>query len=373
MPGSPSRPRWSSAGIALVLFLAALSRYNHFDTDKIEGSETREKEPRNIVRRSEEETLGLRSLAKTSSINAEELDFCISSLESVSVDGQVGEEEFIIFLENFSRQPLYFDQFHELPLQLVLVFYTAACTGGRNCSTEKPKISLGDAGSSKAFLYVFCKSVKEVALVQISFKFQYQIRLEASQEGDFISTTSSGNAQTGTDGELIRHLEQATELVLLNDLGCLEEELGSRRTLRDTRSDDENWHVESRDTRSLHQVPLKNKDEVGDTRDDTQFFSRGLYLRETADCDYSVQVAVYRWHETSCLPVPPKVATTEMPLVQEDWTCLLVFSEARVTAASLFQRLSSLELRSTVSSALKTAILGEEFDKYLAAQNLNPS
>jgi hypothetical protein len=368
--GCPSLSRWAllteRSRLVMLLLVLTMILCNHAVIGTIEADLV------SRTRLEEKASPGLRGLSKTS-INQEELDFCIANLEFAAIDGQVSEEEFILFLENFSQQPLYFDEFHELPLQLVLVFYTAACTGGRNCSTEEPKISLENVGVSKAFLHIFCSSVREVALIQINFKFQYQIRLASHQDHFFV--TENGNSQHGEgEGELIRHLEHASELVLLKELGCVGESgLGFSRTLRGQLGSDDSDSLEETRASILNRPSSNDKDETGEsqTRDDILHDRRHLYEPEKVDCDYSVLSAVNRWLKMQCLGVPKSTSMENSP-IDEDETCLLVFSEVRVTAASLFQELTSRELRSVVSSALKTAILGEEFDKYLTAQSLNP-
>ncbi len=298
-----------------------------------------------------------RALSKTL-ISKEELDHCIANLELVAIDGHIGDEEFLLFIENFSERPLYFTEFHELPIQLVLIFYTAACTGGRNCTTEKPRISLEGVGASKGLLHVFCASVKEVAVVQIIFNFQYQVRFVVSE-----NPSVSHNGQ-GIGAEMTRRLEQLTHLVLLNDLGCIQNENHEpSRALREEATF-------PRDKPTVYdQMNILRQWLSGTKPDDTESMPEGYSSRrlsENAECQYSVTALIHSSREMDCLP-DLKFGTSEGER-KENTRCFLVFSEVRVTAASLFQELSSLELRSLVSSALQTAIFGQEFDQYLSAE-----
>jgi hypothetical protein len=158
-----------------------------------------------------------------SSITQQELDHCYWSLEQVSKDGQVGREGFIIFIEDISGRSLLFEVFDDLPLSLVLIFYAAACFSGRECSSEEPSISLEHVEPSDAMLAVFCTSVKDVAVLQIEYKFQYQVR--------YPGWLSTENLLPGGAKD---NLEEATQLVLLDHFGC---ESSQRRVKEELISD----------------------------------------------------------------------------------------------------------------------------------------
>jgi hypothetical protein len=144
-----------------------------------------------------------------STITQQELDRCTASLEEVAEDGAVGRDEFITFLEDFSGRSLVFQDFLELPLSLILIFYTAACSSGRDCVNQEPVVSVEHVGVSQGLLAVFCTSVRDVVVVQINFRFQYQIRYQNGTTLDQL-----------LQGSLKEDVEQATELVLLNHFGC---------------------------------------------------------------------------------------------------------------------------------------------------------
>lgn len=147
-----------------------------------------------------EESPSLRGLA---SVSEQELMHCYESLKLVANENEIGQNEFILFLEDISGRSLEFDGFYELPLSLVLIFYTAACYQGRDCSKGNPAISLDHVGPSSPMLTVFCSSVKDVAVVQIDYSFQYKVQSE--------QTLSK---------EIKTDLVQATQRVLLDHFGC---------------------------------------------------------------------------------------------------------------------------------------------------------
>jgi hypothetical protein len=144
-----------------------------------------------------------------STITQQDLDRCTASLEQVATDGAVGRDEFITFLEDFSGRSLVFEGFLDLPLSLILIFYTAACSSGRDCVNQEPVVSVDHVGVSQGLLAIFCTAVRDVVVVQINFRFQYQIRY---QDGTMLDHLLQGS--------LKEDVEQATELVLLNQFGC---------------------------------------------------------------------------------------------------------------------------------------------------------
>lgn len=167
----------------------------------------------------------LRGLRVISAITEQELDHCVASLEAVATNRLIGQEEFIIFLEDFSGRSLAFERFDDLPLSLVLIFYTAACSAGRDCDIDDPRVSLEHVGVSQGLLNVFCTSVKDVAVVQIDYKFQYSmIRFEGGESTEQLIGEDDGIYTN-------EKLEAATQLVLLDHFGC---DLGSQRRMRES-------------------------------------------------------------------------------------------------------------------------------------------
>jgi hypothetical protein len=167
----------------------------------------------------------LRGLRVVSAITEQELDHCVASLEAVATNRLIGQEEFIIFLEDFSGRSLAFERFDDLPLSLVLIFYTAACSAGRDCDIDDPRVSLKHVGASQGLLVVFCTSVKDVAVVQIDYKFQYMIRFEGGESTEQLIEGEDDGIYTK------KKLEVATQLVLLDNFGC---DLGSQRRMRES-------------------------------------------------------------------------------------------------------------------------------------------
>eukprot|EP00429_Kryptoperidinium_foliaceum_P006656 CAMPEP_0176015422 /NCGR_PEP_ID=MMETSP0120_2-20121206/7331_1 /TAXON_ID=160619 /ORGANISM="Kryptoperidinium foliaceum, Strain CCMP 1326" /LENGTH=302 /DNA_ID=CAMNT_0017348395 /DNA_START=473 /DNA_END=1381 /DNA_ORIENTATION=+ len=254
------------------------------------------------------------NLPASTAITHAEYDYCIASLEDVAKDGNIGEAEFMLFLERYFDNPLHFDAFHEIPLQLVLVFYTAACTGGRNCHKEPPMISLDHLASTEAFLRVFCNSVKNVTVSQLVFSFQYQVQPDQSD-------TIALSTHTWSSLELTSRLNFATRHIILDTLLCVEADRNSRgRVLRGTAN-------------------------------------RRLSWMDQPKCDYSVQIPATQMQGTKCLPSTRKV--------REGGPCYLVTSTVKVTEAALSLEATNEELRAMLLEALKGAIYDGSFDQLL--------
>jgi hypothetical protein len=165
-----------------------------------------------------------------------EFEQCIKTLEDVSGnDREVGMDEFIQFLKMYSGPEMSFEDFQDLPSTFVLIFYTAACSFGDGCDTEEePTISLGnleDAGAD-GVLYMFCQSVKTVSALQLSMRFQFQIRHVGDDE------TSIEEILVDSDGiGVIQALEEITEEALLERFGCGEDSwTRARKTLQSERN-----------------------------------------------------------------------------------------------------------------------------------------
>ena len=97
-------------------------------------------------------------------ISQEELQHCFRSLEEVADGGHVGRDAYLIFLEDISGRSLLVDEFDDLPISLIVIFYAAACSGSRGCQNDNPSISLEEVDVSSGLLTVFCSSVKGTTL-----------------------------------------------------------------------------------------------------------------------------------------------------------------------------------------------------------------
>ena len=163
-----------------------------------------------------------------SSISESELNKCVRSLQDVSVNNRVDRQNYVTFLEQYSGRSLVFSTFDDLPLSLVLIFYTAACSaggigsGGGRCGSIDPKIKLNQlmpggganpTDGNSPLLIVFCTTIKDVEAIQIEFLFQYLLRYENGM--------TTQQVLVGANGDTVKDdLERATELVLLDSFGC---------------------------------------------------------------------------------------------------------------------------------------------------------
>jgi hypothetical protein len=314
-----------------------------------------------------------------SPITDEELDLCVTSLEEVAIDGKVGREDYLLFLEDFSSSSLTFEAFADLPVPLILVFYTAACSSGRDCINQEPAVSLDHVGASPGLLSVLCSSIKDMAVRQIEFPFQYQMQYQGNgvEAEDFLLG--------GIDGIDARNLEEATQLALLENLSC-----GTNDP-----------HVRELQGASNSNLLLV-EDAVGDAmqgifsapREAQQFrFSpeereQRRRIQENANgvsqCDYIVQAQVlniFEFGKCIMIIVPVCFAASDSSRfpyflrfigcltsgarVEHGLHCALVSSKVIVTAASLTFQSTPEELRAEIASTLRHAFTNNQILDYL--------
>lgn len=164
-----------------------------------------------------------------SPVTDEEFEQCLQILEMVSdSNGEVGMDEFILFLELYSGRELFFDDFQDLPTPYVLIFYAAACSVGGGCGDLEETLSLGQLEEAGAggVLYMLCQSVKNVSAVQLSMNYQFQVR--------HVGEDNIYNVMSGLDGSsIIMALQDVSEKVLMEYFGCFD---SSSRALLESRS-----------------------------------------------------------------------------------------------------------------------------------------
>lgn len=248
-----------------------------------------------------------------SSISRDEQDYCELVLDDVAVNGYVGENEYLRFVERFDEKTLVFDRFDELPSELVLLFYTAACTGGRDCTTTKPQIYVSHVKASEAFLQVLCASVKRIVVEQVSLNLQYQVKVSGQRNFP--------------DNEIVENLsqtlEQAISRIVLQGLGC--------------------------------KFDVDQGPEVKT--------SSNAKSSNAQHCDYNVMVHVSGARQMPCLEMVDHSSSSMMDDL--DAICLFLSSKIRITEAALILPLTPVELRRTILAILNGAIEARQFDNYL--------
>ena len=277
---------------------------------------------------------------QASLITPPELDRCQRELSEVAgPEGLVDKYEFITFLEDFSGRSLLFERFDQLPLSLVMIFFVAACTLGRDCRGENPTIDLDPQYMTRALSIIFCTAIKDVAAVQTEFRIQYTIRYEEDLTAQEILRGVGGS-------EIRTKLEQATEKVLLDDYGC--DDWTQRRAREFIVAD----HImalfeDSTLSSDLSSVYYDDSSSFSNQKDQSQeheqAMERVLQTVGFPQCDFRVQARIIDMLDLDCEP-PPETPATK---------CALVVSEVFVTAASLDQDIERSELRSSTSETLK--------------------
>ena len=210
-------------------------------------------------------------------------------------------------------------------------------------------------------MYVFCNFFT-CAVVQTIFQFQYQIQFQGDENRSIF--VHDQNPLVDQDGLMRKSLEYASQMVLMDDLGCSDEEGQETfgRKLRGVQSADEGV-IQNRRKRSAD----RTEDSLPQSAEPRQQFQRrNVDVLGNQRCGFTVKARIDRWHEMQCLSSVHAVEDND----PEEIVCLLVFSEVKVTAVSLFQELSQEELRPLVASAMMEAMLGDEFKKFLASENL---
>lgn len=220
---------------------------------------------------------------------------------------------------------------------------------------RKGKDFLGKLWGVSGILKAFCASVKDTTVVQIIYKFQYLILLQAPNAGRG-STDSSGSSDVD---ELVRKLEHATQEVLMDDLGCSGRKAfdSSARLLRS----------KTPDCKRKRSSTDKSAEASGSHR--RWPYGRKLDMLGNRICGFSVQAGVDHWVGMQCLSgLVTQLHEDDSMKNQTSKECLLVSSEVKVTATSLLENLNEEELHSIVATAIKEAMLGDEFNKYLAVE-----
>jgi hypothetical protein len=224
------------------------------------------------------------SIFQRLTIPQEEFDRCVQLLEEASNEGLLSRQEYIIFLEDYSSRTLFFENFDDLPLPLVLLFYAAACSSGRDCVNVEPTISLDNGGFSQAMLGVFCSSISDMHAVQVIFRFQYMLR--------YPNELSVEDILQGGSNTIKQDLEEASELVLLDRFGC-EAETSQRRTREFLlasvfQGQDESFLIEEASL-SPH---TKLQYNMQGTIDDAGRQLQPSFYAELPDCDFRVDAGI---------------------------------------------------------------------------------
>jgi hypothetical protein len=210
---------------------------------------------------------------------------CLDTLRSVSDDGEVDAIQFLLFLDVLSGGNLTFDYFHEVPLNVRVVFYAAACSGGRDCTSGLAAISLDPSEHSSIFLKAFCMQMAEIINEPdyLKFSFRYILHYENSLTPEEILVGADGN-------EIVSNLETATERVVRNALACPEAPKGTPGFEKRRSSDDlqiypfhddgsrllQKLHMENTQKSSFREAPI----------------AKAVGLRQLQECEYTVEANV---------------------------------------------------------------------------------
>jgi hypothetical protein len=207
---------------------------------------------------------------------------CLETLWSVSDDGEVDGIQFLLFLDVISGGNVKFDDFHQLPLDLRLVFYAAACSGGRECTSGLAAISLDPSVHSSILLKAFCMQIAEILdegdYLKISFR--YILYHEESLTPEEILAGADGN-------EIVSILESATERVVRNALGC--PEASKETTGFEKRSDLQIYPIHADGSRLLQRVHVAKTQK-------SSFLEPPIVKvvgsRQLQECDYAIEAKV---------------------------------------------------------------------------------
>ena len=222
---------------------------------------------------------------RTSYLSDYELASCIKTLEGFAVDGEVNQEQYLLFLESFfpsssssSNSEMKFDSFQDLPIELILIFNTAACSSGRDCLNEEPAITLDHVTTSLGLMASLCSSIKDLSVLQIEFSFQYQFKYQSPGNNEI---EAESLFDTGINGIDAKSLEGAIENVLLEKLTCGQDNHSSNILHN---------HRRRRDSRYLRKDTESNSDIL---MDDEREVTRNLQGHHgTSVCDFIVDAEI---------------------------------------------------------------------------------
>lgn len=271
-----------------------------------------------------------------SSISPRDYERCSWELQNVAVDGHVGMDEFLVFLEDFSGRSLAFETVEDLPPSLVLLFYTAACTVGEDADCEGqmyPTIPVDLlVETAHGVLNSVCQAIKDVAAVQVALNFEFQVRSVDESDLSAMQIILSGSVEGDA---LRRKLEKATQEALIEGFGCDLDP--GRRALISTVTVGEQNGVASFLPRQLDE-------------DTFEYAPHNV-------CDYKVQARITKVIESTCLPT----------MQQDDEgndECYIVMSHLVATAASLYHHRTAVELRKETVEILKWAFRENKLNSF---------
>ena len=215
-------------------------------------------------------------------------DTCIENLENVSEEGssQVTSAEFLTFLSLQSNGTFDFDDFSDVPLDLRLLFYSTACSGGQDCTNGPPTIDLAaNGGMALTLLQIFCSRVETILQSptnqQLQVSFQYNLYYQADLSTEEILSRQNGNT-------IVDRLEVATKRVVLEALGCgVEDSDKATTTTTTTMVMKRVLHVQSPGIHDYINVMTTEEQEYCNRRNHDS--SR---LLQDADCAYTVTAVV---------------------------------------------------------------------------------
>jgi len=209
--------------------------------------------------------------------NLADSETCLANLNTVAQgSNEVTALEFLAFLSLQSGGLMEFTNFQDVPLDLRLLFYATACSGGRDCTKDAPKISLNGQGMASTLLQIFCTQVDEIVQQppdSLKVSFSYSLYYKNNLTTQEIMTRVDGNT-------IVPSLETATERVVSMALGC---PVDSARLLEKSQHDILYVHPMYND-QSHHLVSLL-------TEKEQEYCSRQPE-RQLQDCGYTVQATV---------------------------------------------------------------------------------
>jgi hypothetical protein len=104
---------------------------------------------------------------------------CYSLLEETtsSTGGFMSQQEYLGFLMMMTDGELVFGRFADLPALFVMIFYTAACTIGTDCTPgNTPQFEIGDTSDPNETIQLLCQQILKTTFSTAESVFEYSIR-----------------------------------------------------------------------------------------------------------------------------------------------------------------------------------------------------
>lgn len=206
-----SNPNWDNNPYWEIISRTSTANAAIRDSDASYGFDTTATDFDNTSGADSERAFSTNSASETAFVQK-----CLGVLEThASENDLVSREDYVHFLSDISKGTLKAQTFHDLPLFLSMIFFSASCSHGEDCVTQAPALTIHRSltKGEQDMNAVMCHQLMRFPFLEILFPFQFLIRVssEFSAE-DFL-------VKSGSE-KLVPNLEFALDTALLEGFNC---------------------------------------------------------------------------------------------------------------------------------------------------------